>query len=52
VGLMMGEQLYDSLYDALEDGKIGMNTIPWRDVPDSEKQEWDRIARQLRDDQQ
>ena len=41
---MTGEELYDCIYDALEDGKIGTVTIPWRDVPSAERQVWSRIA--------
>lgn len=43
---MTGEELYDRIYDALEDGKIGTVTIPWRDVPAGEQREWARIAGQ------
>lgn len=41
---MTGEALYDRIYGALEDGKIGTVTVPWHEVPGSEKLEWDRIA--------
>jgi len=44
-----GEELYDCIYDALEDGKIGTVTIPWRDVPSAERQVWSRIAGDARD---
>lgn len=43
---MSGEKLYDLIYDALEDGTIGTATVPWREVPDSEKREWTRIAQE------
>jgi hypothetical protein len=42
---MTGEELYERIYDARVDGKIGTTGVPWNEVSASEKQAWSRIAR-------
>lgn len=41
---MTGEQLYERLYDAYVNGTIGTPTVPWSELSEIERPEWDRIA--------
>lgn len=43
---MTGQQLYERLYDAYVNGTIGAPTIPWTELSDLERAEWDRITRE------
>jgi len=39
-----GEVLYNRLHELIVDGKIGVPSIPWEEVPMEEKTLWDQVA--------